>query len=471
MESRWIHHVVLEAVQVNLLFLIVDSRATSTFHFDSAACLTDSTSTPSSHCLPFWASKPGGAIGEEANVNRALSSVMVPMYFRNNYPHNPHIRTNIPTRTSISPECLRCSNSSPLPVLDKIDIDNIRGTACLESLMNSRPAAVFTSHRPATSSSPSTSLDLGNPTDYSFHDTSATASPLSAGSSCDFLFASPRSPSRRDLSLPFRSPSLPLRPSFRPENVKTIQFNHEGGLQSRHVFYHSETRHVISPWNDIPLYSDIRPDSTSARMEVSDYNGTSADKSSRLLHFICTTPVGTWMRRHVADAEPCHPLRVPLQGNSHYNENAGWNLGILPQTSELGGNFMACPIDVIDISACRIRAIGDVYPVKPLGAFITREGPERRIRWKIIAISAEDSMAYRIDDVADIEKELPRNLELIRNWLKRSGFSGDQGEISNPSLTDITPIPVLPRGTSTHQTPLISECLPAPLHLFAQPLF
>lgn len=164
-------------------------------------------------------------------------------------------------------------------------------------------------------------------------------------------------------------------------------------------------------------------------MEASADDGTTADKSSRLLHCIYTTPVGTWMRRHVADAEPCHPLRIPLQGNSHYSENAGWNLGMLPQTSELDGNFMACPIDVIDISACQIRAIGDVYPVKPLGAFITREGPERRIRWKIIAISADDSMAYRIDDVADIEKELPRNLELIRDWLKRSGFSGEHGEI------------------------------------------
>lgn len=107
-----------------------------------------------------------------------------------------------------------------------------------------------------------------------------------------------------------------------------------------------------------------------------------------------------------------------------YPYNINWNYGMLPQTWEdpahknedAGGVFGDNdPVDVVEIGSRQLEQ-GGVYPVKPLGVFAMIDDGE--LDWKVIAIAADDPKASAMNDVEDVEREMPGELEKVRVWFR-----------------------------------------------------
>lgn len=60
--------------------------------------------------------------------------------------------------------------------------------------------------------------------------------------------------------------------------------------------------------------------------------------------------------------------------------------------------------------------MGSVTPVKPLGALAMIDDGE--LDWKIICIAADDPKAAEVNDVEDVERVIPGELEAIRVWFR-----------------------------------------------------
>jgi inorganic pyrophosphatase len=73
------------------------------------------------------------------------------------------------------------------------------------------------------------------------------------------------------------------------------------------------------------------------------------------------------------------------------------------------------PVDVVEIGSAAL-AMGSVTAVKPVGVYAMIDDGE--LDWKVIAISASDPKAADINDVADVEKHFPGELEKIRVWFR-----------------------------------------------------
>eukprot|EP00271_Cylindrocystis_brebissonii_P009947 TRINITY_DN2572_c0_g1_i3.p1 TRINITY_DN2572_c0_g1~~TRINITY_DN2572_c0_g1_i3.p1 ORF type:complete len:920 (+),score=48.44 TRINITY_DN2572_c0_g1_i3:1917-4676(+) len=242
----------------------------------------------------------------------------------------------------------------------------------------------------------------------------------------------------------------------------------------------------ISPWDDIPLFG--------------------ADMDTSLVHCVCKTPAGLWTRLEVAEEENFHPLRLcqgtpalgsqagghePNAGNLgagallHYADNAPWNIGFLPQTARRYGmstptvrattDMQSCrqdlmsleagtskggkpekkprqrqrwqPNEIIEIGAETQRSLGDVYLVKPLGAFMVEVEGEQEL--KIIAIAECDPMARVLHGMDDVRKWLPRCKEQVREWLRTCNLSNEGVKESvclneeEPMTVDATNVAIL----------------------------
>jgi inorganic pyrophosphatase len=73
------------------------------------------------------------------------------------------------------------------------------------------------------------------------------------------------------------------------------------------------------------------------------------------------------------------------------------------------------PLDVVEIGARAVQT-GGVVPVKPLGIYAMIDDGE--LDWKLIAIAADDPKAGLVNDVADVEKHFPGELDKIRVWFR-----------------------------------------------------
>ena len=100
-----------------------------------------------------------------------------------------------------------------------------------------------------------------------------------------------------------------------------------------------------------------------------------------------------------------------------------WNYGALPQTWEdpnhidedtktAGDND---PVDVCEIGTT-LHATGSVVPVKIVGVLgLIDEG---ETDWKLIGIDIRDKLASQINDIDDVETQLPGLLDATRRWFK-----------------------------------------------------
>jgi inorganic pyrophosphatase len=166
-------------------------------------------------------------------------------------------------------------------------------------------------------------------------------------------------------------------------------------------FYEKDGKR-ISPWHDVPLKN--------------------ADGS---FNFICEIPKETKAKMEVATDEKLTPIKQDTKKGKlrDYPYNINWNYGMLPQTWEdpqhvhptmnvKGDND---PVDVVEIGSTKLE-MGSVTPVKPLGVYAMID--EGELDWKVICISTSDPKASDINDVADVEKHMPGELEKIRVWFR-----------------------------------------------------
>merc|ERR1712185_892275 len=73
------------------------------------------------------------------------------------------------------------------------------------------------------------------------------------------------------------------------------------------------------------------------------------------------------------------------------------------------------PVDVVEIGT-KALAQGEITRVKALGSLAMIDDGE--LDWKVIAVSADDEMASKLNDVSDLDKEMPGVISGIREWFR-----------------------------------------------------
>ena len=101
-----------------------------------------------------------------------------------------------------------------------------------------------------------------------------------------------------------------------------------------------------------------------------------------------------------------------------------FNYGCLPRTWEdptfIHPDADGCrgdndPLDVCEIGM-KIIQPGDVRPVKILGILCMID--EGEADWKVVTIDAEDKWAPYLNNIDDVEQQLPGTLDAIREWFR-----------------------------------------------------
>eukprot|EP01024_Parvocaulis_polyphysoides_P038873 TRINITY_DN35110_c0_g1_i1.p1 TRINITY_DN35110_c0_g1~~TRINITY_DN35110_c0_g1_i1.p1 ORF type:complete len:295 (-),score=35.40 TRINITY_DN35110_c0_g1_i1:350-1180(-) len=187
--------------------------------------------------------------------------------------------------------------------------------------------------------------------------------------------------------------------------VKSNYSNSEVGqketLEYRIFFQTGDTK--VSPWHDIPLFA-----------------------GDGCMNFICEIPKESSAKMEVATDEVQTPIKQDVKKGKirFYPYNINWNYGLLPQTWEdpnvkngeldgvAGDND---PVDVVEIGSTALQ-MGGVYKVKPLGVYAMIDDGE--LDWKVIAINVDDPKAASVNDVEDVEREFPGELQKIMEWFR-----------------------------------------------------
>jgi inorganic pyrophosphatase len=167
------------------------------------------------------------------------------------------------------------------------------------------------------------------------------------------------------------------------------------------VFFHQGDK-LVSPWHEIPLHA-----------------------GDGLLHYICEIPKETSAKMEVATDEVGTPIKQDIKKGKlrFYPYNINWNYGLLPQTWEDPAHThpdLKCagdndPVDVVEIGSQSGKR-GGVYKVKPLGVLAMIDDGE--LDWKVIAISVDDPKASMVNDVPDVEKHFPGEIQKILEWFR-----------------------------------------------------
>ncbi|XP_065194304.1 inorganic pyrophosphatase-like [Sycon ciliatum] len=188
----------------------------------------------------------------------------------------------------------------------------------------------------------------------------------------------------------------------------TVQRGAEA-TESFRLFFRNGNGAAISPFHDIPLLND--PD-------------------KHVFNMVCEVPRFSNAKMEMATKEPLNPIKQDIKkGKLRYVANVFpyhgylWNYGAIPQTWEDPGHKDArteCngdndPIDVCEIGH-RIGKRGDVIAVKLLGALAMID--EGETDWKIICIDVNDPLAEKLNDVADVEREMPGLLDATVRWFR-----------------------------------------------------
>lgn len=173
----------------------------------------------------------------------------------------------------------------------------------------------------------------------------------------------------------------------------------------------SDCGKVVSLWHDISL-TYIDPDNT---------------QDVACLNFVCEIPKFTRKKYEIATDEVGNPIKQDEKKGKLREFKKGdifFNYGCLPQTWEdpthIHPDAEGCrgdndPVDVCEIGA-RIIQPGSVRPVKVLGILCMID--EGEADWKVVTIDAEDKWAPFLNDIEDVEEQMPGMLDAIREWFR-----------------------------------------------------
>lgn len=165
----------------------------------------------------------------------------------------------------------------------------------------------------------------------------------------------------------------------------------------------------VSPFHDIPMYSD---------------------EAGKVFNMVVEVPRWTNAKMEVSLDEPLNPIKQDEnKGKLRYVANCFphrgyiWNYGAISQTwedPEHVDEATECkgdgdPVDVCEIGH-KIHPMGSVVEVKILGTIALID--EGETDWKMLAIDVTDPLAEKINDIADIEEEMPGFLDATVEWFR-----------------------------------------------------
>ncbi|CAO3612535.1 unnamed protein product [Cunninghamella blakesleeana] len=190
-------------------------------------------------------------------------------------------------------------------------------------------------------------------------------------------------------------------------SIKT--FNTTQPFTASNRLYFEKNGQIISPFHDIPLYTD---------------------DSKSILNMIVEIPRWTNAKVEIATNEKYNPIKQDIKkGKLRFVRNCFpykgyiWNYGALPQTWEdptlmnhdtkaKGDND---PIDVCEIGQT-IGVPGEIKKVKVLGIMALLD--EGETDWKVLAIDINDPLANKLNDVNDVDHYFPGLIDATRRWFK-----------------------------------------------------
>lgn len=162
----------------------------------------------------------------------------------------------------------------------------------------------------------------------------------------------------------------------------------------------------ISPWHDIPLKG----------------------APSNTFNFVNEVPKGGRAKMEINKEAELNPIIQDTKKGKlrFYHTDSLVNYGALPQTWEdgtvddksTGLKGDGDPLDVLEIGE-QVAAVGEVYPVKVLGALAMIDGGEAD--WKIIVIRASDPLASQLTDISDASvtpAAITERLVKLREWFR-----------------------------------------------------
>ncbi|XP_064404722.1 uncharacterized protein LOC135349969 [Halichondria panicea] len=166
----------------------------------------------------------------------------------------------------------------------------------------------------------------------------------------------------------------------------------------------------VSPFHDVPLYANAEKTVYNAIMEVPRWSNA---------------------KMEISVADKLNPIKQDVKkGKARFVSNVFpyhgymWNYGALPQTWEDPSHMdpnTNCkgdndPLDVCEIGY-RVAKRGEVRQVKVLGCVALID--EGETDWKVLAIDVTDPLAEKLNDVSDIETEMPGFLAATVEWFTK----------------------------------------------------
>jgi len=174
---------------------------------------------------------------------------------------------------------------------------------------------------------------------------------------------------------------------------------------------HGGNEKTISLWHDISL----------------GHIDANTGEKTEYFNFVCEIPKFTRKKYEIATDEEYTPIKQDEKKGKLREFKKGdifFNYGCFPQTWEdptfVHPDAEGCrgdndPLDVCEIGA-RIVKCGGVHPVKVLGILMMID--EGEADWKLITIDKDDKWAPFINDINDVEEQLPGMLDAIREWYR-----------------------------------------------------
>ncbi|CAH1407482.1 unnamed protein product [Nezara viridula] len=197
-------------------------------------------------------------------------------------------------------------------------------------------------------------------------------------------------------------------PNIRKMSFKAVERG-TTNTQAYRIFFKNSEGTPVSPFHDIPMYSD---------------------ESSQYLNMVVEIPRWTNAKMEISRTEPLNPIKQDIKkGKLRYVANCFphhgyiWNYGAIPQTWEnpevkdehTGFNGDNDPIDVLEIGS-RIAKRGEVLQVKVLGVVALID--EGETDWKVVTINRNDPVADSLNDIGDVDKYFPGLLKATVEWLR-----------------------------------------------------
>jgi inorganic pyrophosphatase len=178
------------------------------------------------------------------------------------------------------------------------------------------------------------------------------------------------------------------------------------------------SRQPLSYWHDVPMFFD---------------------EAGKIYNMIVEIPRGEATKTLLNISEPMNPIDVVMNPETHEPEleNVDYihNFGKLPQTyvdpkidEEFNLQGTGKPLDVVEISD-RTHAIGDIVPVKMLGALLVEDSG--MVDYKLIALDSRSEISELIHTLADVETHYPDLLAATRGYFRFYKFPGQINQVLN----------------------------------------